>query len=94
VRYTIVAEAIDTEQFDSRISAYGRDPLDPGVGSFFEFTGIVPISVPEPDLGSLRLAGLASLHGVALRRAARNRRRAHVRAPAGAAVLFDASTRR
>jgi hypothetical protein len=68
VRYTIVAEAIDTEQFDSRNSAHARDPLDPGVGSFFEFTGLEPLAVPEPEPGSLMLAGLTSLYGVARRR--------------------------
>jgi hypothetical protein len=66
LRYTIVAEAIDTEQFDSRISAFARDPLDPGVGSFFEYAGIVPISstVPEPGTALLLFAGLAGLAGI------------------------------
>lgn len=63
VRYTILAEAIDTEQFDSRISAFGRDPLDPGVGSFFEYSGLAPIAstVPEPGTAVLLLGGLAGL---------------------------------
>lgn len=63
VRYTIVAEAIDTEQFDSRISAFGRDPLDPGIGSFFEHAGLTPIGsvVPEPGTAVLLLSGLAGL---------------------------------
>jgi hypothetical protein len=70
VRYTILAEAIDTEQFDSRISARARDPLDPGTGSFFEFTGLQPIAaVPEPDGDALLLGGLAALALLAGRRA-------------------------
>jgi hypothetical protein len=60
LRYTIVAEAIDTEQFDSRISAYARDPLSPASGSFFEFSGLIPLaSVPEPGTALLVGIGLA-----------------------------------
>lgn len=62
VRYTIVAEAIDTEQFESRISAFGRDPLDPNGGSFFEFSGLTPIAtVPEPGTSLLLLSGIVGL---------------------------------
>jgi hypothetical protein len=70
VRYTIVAEAIDTEQYESRIAAYARDPLNPGNGSFFEYSGLTPIaSVPEPGTLLLLLGGLGGLASFRTRRA-------------------------
>jgi hypothetical protein len=60
LRYTIVAQATDTEQFDSRISAYARDPLSPSSGSYFTYSGLVPLaSIPEPGTALLVGLGLA-----------------------------------
>jgi hypothetical protein len=70
VRYTIVAEAIDTEQYESRISAFARDPLNPGNGNFFEYSGLTPIAtiVPEPGTLLLVLSGLGGLASFRARR--------------------------
>ena len=65
VEFTTVTSAFDTVQFDSRMEAYGRDPIDPLRGSFFEIEGLTPMNVgfptavPEPETYALMLAGLA-----------------------------------
>jgi hypothetical protein len=64
VEFTTITSAFDTVQFDSRMEAYGRDPIDPLRGSFFEIEGLTPmnvgfpIAVPEPETYALMLAGL------------------------------------
>ena len=64
VEFTTVTSAFDTVQFDSRMEAYGRDPIDPLRGSFFEIEGLTPMNVgfpsavPEPETYALVLAGL------------------------------------
>lgn len=65
VEFVTSTSAFDTVQFDSRIQAYGRDPLDPARGSFFEIEGLTPMNggppaaVPEPASPALMVAVLA-----------------------------------
>jgi hypothetical protein len=67
VEFTTITSAFDTVQFDSRMQAFGRDPLAPASGSFFEIEGLTPMNVglptavPEPETYALMLAGLALL---------------------------------
>ena len=51
VVYGVQAEAIDTIQFDTRIEAYGRDPLDAGTGLTVSFNDLTPVGpfIPEPS---------------------------------------------
>lgn len=83
--YQMFATAIDTEQADSRIQAFGRDPLTPGSGTSFSFTGLTPTNqgfvpgaataVPEPaSLVLFALGGLGLVAMGAMRRHWRHRK--------------------
>jgi hypothetical protein len=65
VEFRVTTTAWDTVQFDSVIQAFGRDPLSPAGGAFFEYEGFTPVgpinAVPEPGTYALMLLGLALL---------------------------------
>jgi hypothetical protein len=63
--YILRAHAEDTAQVDTGINVWGRDPLEPGSGTFFEYEGLTPTNdpdvVPEPGAAVLLLTGLSVL---------------------------------
>jgi hypothetical protein len=65
LRYTMSAETDDTWQLDTGVNVFGRDPMEPGSGSAFHYTGLMPtdhpILVPEPSGAAQLLCGAAVL---------------------------------
>ncbi len=68
IRYELKAECGDTKQLDTGCDVYARDPLEPGSGNAFYYTGLTPtddpIVVPEPGRTALLLTGGAVLLGL------------------------------
>lgn len=65
VEFQVTTTAWDTVQFDSVMQAFGRDPLSPSGGAYFEYEGFTPVgpvnAVPEPGTCALMLLGLGAL---------------------------------
>jgi hypothetical protein len=70
LRYTAAAYALDTAQVDTGGTATFKDPLNPGAGTYFEYTGLTPTDNPVPEPGGplLLVAGLGVLLSVRVTR--------------------------